>query len=101
MTSCILHVTTGNEFVKIELGGRDKLFFEALQEAAMEKATLAGNPDKWRETPIEWHEWVEAYRILKPGEKGFDRSSLSKMRTAVCTSGWARKTVTGQYLAGE
>lgn len=107
VTSCVLHVTTGNEFVKVELGGRDQAFFEAFQDAAREKAANNGNPDKWRETPVEWHEWVEAYRGAKEAENesahrvhtGFSRTSLQKMRASVCESGHVRKTEDGQYVS--
>ena len=112
--SCVLQIVTGSEFKKIKLSGRNARFLDAFDNAAQEKAMAAGKPKEWRETEVDWGEWMYQYAKLKLDDsdyknyaagvqnekppRGMDRTSLCKMRAAVIKGGHVSEIDEYQYV---
>jgi KaiC/GvpD/RAD55 family RecA-like ATPase len=112
ISSNVVRVVSGSEFLKLELTGRASELRDAFIDAAQEKAGATG---RWRETRVSWLEWKSTYvgnlspELEKIGgeaaqrtvaRRGASDSVLRKLRAEVLASAQIVKVEEDQYVMG-
>ena len=118
VTSCVLRVLTGNEFMAIELTGEAEEMWEAFQMRAKQQVLDRGLPlAAWENEPVTLAEWEKEYvsalaerncypieNIEEPAAcphprfKAPSARHLRRLRTSVVDSGHVKKVSENQWV---